>query len=613
MRAMVSGAVNDEQTTILLDTGANVCFILECFAKKLRLRSVPNHGRSIDVQGIGKGALTTKRRVLVKVTLERRLVYEVEMSTAMRPGETTLTLLKSKKMEANRVGRREPEEESATSRNHALWVRRTEKLIPTLLSNCRGDLAKVHLTNVADNDTTCDVFTDFVVWVPHGDLPREAGYVGPKSRRYKDWQALAYEGIRDPTLLGLEREHYERWAGAQPSLVDRPIYPTPTDILQRPSDDSSQGLMQRDGRVEEASDTSDADDPSVTVGVGATTEVVGYDSDGDEDGDDVSDTCDALDDTEAATECFETCSNDVATGPYTNCDVSDPTETNLGDMVANLHVTSREPSLSGDEDRRTRPKRREATTTVLSMDPDAVAELDATFVSAMCESVSEETQDPVEGDATYEHPAADAGLEDYAHELAFLPDLTEASPTTLDYSAPNVQDDEHTSDEQSRLVAMFRSHKEIMIASGNALPLPAYGVVCDIDVQGHPPIKQRARRVPLRYLQKLYELLKGLLKAGLIAFLDSPWASPIAIVLRKNGKNIRLCIDYMRVNTITAIMEYAMPLVDDLLTELGYYLWFCSLDAASGIWAVMMTLRARKIPPSCVPWGISNGSECRLG
>ncbi|KAG3060829.1 hypothetical protein PI125_g24829 [Phytophthora idaei] len=142
---------------------------------------------------------------------------------------------------------------------------------------------------------------------------------------------------------------------------------------------------------------------------------------------------------------------------------------------------------------------------------------------------------------------------------------------------------------------MLRGHEEIMIASGNALPPPAYGVVCDIDVQGHPPIKQRARRVPLRHLQKLYELLKGLLKAGLIAFSDSPWASPIVIVLKKNGKDIRLCIDYKRVNTITAIMEYAMPLVDDLLTELGYYLWFCSLDAVSGIWAVMMTLRARKI------------------
>ncbi|KAG3234587.1 hypothetical protein PI124_g20355 [Phytophthora idaei] len=90
-----------------------------------------------------------------------------------------------------------------------------------------------------------------------------------------------------------------------------------------------------------------------------------------------------------------------------NCDVSDPTETNLGDMVANLHVTSREPSLSGDEDRRTRPKRRETTTMVLSMDPDAVAELDTTFVSAMRESVAEETQDPVEGDATLDRNIAD--------------------------------------------------------------------------------------------------------------------------------------------------------------------------------------------------------------
>ncbi|OWY95451.1 hypothetical protein PHMEG_00034540, partial [Phytophthora megakarya] len=48
-----------------------------------------------------------------------------------------------------------------------------------------------------------------------------------------------------------------------------------------------------------------------------------------------------------------------------------------------------------------------------------------------------------------------------------------------------------------------------MIASGNALPPPAYGVMCDINVGDHAPIKQRTRRIPIRYLQKLYELLKG--------------------------------------------------------------------------------------------------------
>ncbi|KAG3195668.1 hypothetical protein PC128_g8270 [Phytophthora cactorum] len=451
---MVGGAVND---TILLDTGANVSIISERFVKKLRLRAVPNHGRSIDIQGIGKGALTTKRRVLVKVTLERRLVYEFEMWVLPHNARVDVVLgmdfmipAGSKKMEANPVGRREVpcrsprglrveahgcadfslQKNRPPAETHVLWVRRTEKLISTLLPNRRGDLAKVRLTNVADRDTT-------------------SGYVRPTSRRYKDWQVLAYEGLRDPTLLGLEREHYERWSAAQPSLVNRPVYTTPTNILRRPSDDSGHGLTLRDGRAKEASGTSDADDSSVTVGVGATTEVVGDDSDGDDDGDDVSNTCDALDDTEAATEGFETCSNDVANGSYVNCDVSDPAETDLGDMVVNSHVTSREPSLSGDEDPRTRPKRREATTMVLSMDPDAVAELDATFVSAMRVSVAEEIQGPAEGDATCEHPAADAGLEDYAHGLVFLPDLTETSPTTLDYSAPNVQGDEHTSDEQS--------------------------------------------------------------------------------------------------------------------------------------------------------------------
>ncbi|POM79876.1 Hypothetical protein PHPALM_2355, partial [Phytophthora palmivora] len=75
----------------------------------------------------------------------------------------------------------------------------------------------------------------------------------------------------------------------------------------------------------------------------------------------------------------------------------------------------------------------------------------------------------------------------------------------------------------------------------------------------------------------------------------SPWDSPIVIVLKKNGVDIRLCIDYKMVNALTTIIEYAMPFVNDLLSELEKYLWFCSLDAASGFWAVMMTSRARRI------------------
>ncbi|GMF50624.1 unnamed protein product [Phytophthora fragariaefolia] len=194
-----------------------------------------------------------------------------------------------------------------------------------------------------------------------------------------------------------------------------------------------------------------------------------------------------------------------------------------------------------------------------------------------------------------EHPGNAIGFEDYARELAFLPDLTEAASTTLDYTGPHVRHPSLSVEQQDRVVTVLKSHERIMISSGNALPPPAYGVVCDIDVQEHPPIKQKTRRIPLRHLKQLYALLKGLLKAGLIAFSDSPWASPIVIVLKKNGVGIRLCIDYKMINSVTANMEYATPLVDDLLTDMDTYLGYCSLDAASGFWAVMMTQRARKI------------------
>ncbi|OWZ15139.1 hypothetical protein PHMEG_00011281 [Phytophthora megakarya] len=203
-------------------------------------------------------------------------------------------------------------------------------------------------------------------------------------------------------------------------------------------------------------------------------------------------------------------------------------------------------------------------------------------------------------DDLYEQIPSEMELADYAHELVFLPDLTEFSSTVLAYTGPNVTNESLSGDEQRKLVEVLKRHEEIMIASGNALAPPAYGVVCDIDVHGHMPIKQRARRTPLRVLEKLQPMC--------IAHL----------VLKKNGVDIRLCIDYKRVNAVTTIMEYAMPLVDDLLTDMEAYLWFCSLDARSGFWAVMMTERARKVSPFVctlghfewrrMPFGLKNAS-----
>ncbi|KAE9307953.1 hypothetical protein PF008_g21103 [Phytophthora fragariae] len=94
---------------------------------------------------------------------------------------------------------------------------------------------------------------------------------------------------------------------------------------------------------------------------------------------------------------------------------------------------------------------------------------------------------------SWEHTPTRIQLDDFAHELAFLPDLTTDESTILDYEGGNFRSSTHSTEQYNRLVKVLRRHAKIMTSSGNALPPPAYGVVCDIDVQGHGPISQRAR------------------------------------------------------------------------------------------------------------------------
>ena len=45
----------------------------------------------------------------------------------------------------------------------------------------------------------------------------------------------------------------------------------------------------------------------------------------------------------------------------------------------------------------------------------------------------------------------------------------------------------------------------------------------------------------------------------------SEWAAPIVVVKKKDG-NIRLCVDYRRLNSVDA---YPMPRADELIDQLG--------------------------------------------
>eukprot|EP00644_Phytophthora_capsici_P008867 jgi/Phyca11/101830/e_gw1.6.1154.1 len=154
-----------------------------------------------------------------------------------------------------------------------------------------------------------------------------------------------------------------------------------------------------------------------------------------------------------------------------------------------------------------------------------------------------------------------------------------------------------------KLRNILKYHRKIFLGDGNAAPAPARGVVCDLDVGDAKPVAQRPRSVAPHLMVKVYELLKKLLETGRIEYSSSPWASPIVIVLKKNGVDIRMCIDYRVVNGFIQLSHYPLPLIDDLLIGFESAMWFMSLDMASGFWAVKMTERARLISAFICPFG----------
>ncbi|OWZ06920.1 hypothetical protein PHMEG_00020760 [Phytophthora megakarya] len=145
--------------------------------------------------------------------------------------------------------------------------------------------------------------------------------------------------------------------------------------------------------------------------------------------------------------------------------------------------------------------------------------------------------------------------------------------------------------EQRNLVEVRKRHEGIMIASGNALPLPHTEWFALLTCRGICPLnKEHGERH-----SECWRVVERAITGGIDHVLRQPMDITLCDSAKMNGVDIRLCIDYKRVSTITTIMEYAMPLVDDLMTNMEAYLWFCSLHVASRFWAVMMPERARKV------------------
>ena len=89
-----------------------------------------------------------------------------------------------------------------------------------------------------------------------------------------------------------------------------------------------------------------------------------------------------------------------------------------------------------------------------------------------------------------------------------------------------------------------------------------------INTGDSPPIHSIPYRLCPTWWAKVKDEIELLLKGDIIEPGKGPWSSPI-VPDRKPDRNIRLCIDFRKLNSVTISDPFCMPLFEDLLDQVG--------------------------------------------
>lgn len=114
-----------------------------------------------------------------------------------------------------------------------------------------------------------------------------------------------------------------------------------------------------------------------------------------------------------------------------------------------------------------------------------------------------------------------------------------------------------------------------------------------IDTGDVRPIRQRDYRRGPAQEKIIREEVEKMLHNGVIQKSSSPWASPVVLVKKKDGK-IRFCVDYRKLNKVTKKDAYPLPRIDDLLDRLGRATIFSSIDLISGYWQILLDEKTKE-------------------
>lgn len=128
------------------------------------------------------------------------------------------------------------------------------------------------------------------------------------------------------------------------------------------------------------------------------------------------------------------------------------------------------------------------------------------------------------------------------------------------------------------------------------------GVAHRIELTEHIPFKESTRGVSPADFEDLRKHLLDLLASKIIEESNSPYASPVVLVRKKNG-DLRMVVDYRKLNKLTKKDAYPLPRIEETFALLSGSKWFSVLDLKSGYYQLEVEESDRHKTAFTTPFG----------